>query len=233
MNKITTDDLRRMKDAEGLILQGCGGDLKEWVDGINELLEKDEVLQQGTKFSFDNCCFFENNNVTNILFPFTNDVKLSMGRISIWRVKTHDTFCGAWLSDYIENQLGGFISDSENTNVKLFGGKIMNRLEFEERTEKLYTSDTYVSPDFQSDQTGGFPASLCVNWDTEQAWLALNYSLVKSGQDVSEYEQMCADYGIRNCHNAEQFNDILRELGEDAIQSGEIIDDKYIEMGGM
>lgn len=36
--KITTEDLRSMKDQEGLILQGCGGDLNEWVDGINQML---------------------------------------------------------------------------------------------------------------------------------------------------------------------------------------------------
>ena len=29
----TTEDLRHMTDEEGLILQGCGGDLQEWVDG--------------------------------------------------------------------------------------------------------------------------------------------------------------------------------------------------------
>ena len=34
----TTEDLRHMTDEEGLILQGCGGDLQEWVDGINDLL---------------------------------------------------------------------------------------------------------------------------------------------------------------------------------------------------
>lgn len=31
---ITTEDLRRMEEKEGLILQGCGGDLKEWVRQI-------------------------------------------------------------------------------------------------------------------------------------------------------------------------------------------------------
>ena len=35
---VTIDELRQMNDQEGLILQGCGGDLQEWVDGINELL---------------------------------------------------------------------------------------------------------------------------------------------------------------------------------------------------
>ena len=40
INTITAEDLRRMPDKEGLILQGCGGDLTEWVDGINEMLTK-------------------------------------------------------------------------------------------------------------------------------------------------------------------------------------------------
>lgn len=35
---VTIDELCQMNDQEGLILQGCGGDLQEWVDGINELL---------------------------------------------------------------------------------------------------------------------------------------------------------------------------------------------------
>ena len=35
---ITTENLRRMEEKEGLVLQGCGGDLKEWVDGINDML---------------------------------------------------------------------------------------------------------------------------------------------------------------------------------------------------
>ena len=29
----TTDALRRMQGKEGLVLQGCGGPLDEWVDG--------------------------------------------------------------------------------------------------------------------------------------------------------------------------------------------------------
>ena len=31
VQEITTDKLRTMNDQEGLILQGCGGDLQEWV----------------------------------------------------------------------------------------------------------------------------------------------------------------------------------------------------------
>jgi len=37
---ISKDELRRMEGSEGLILQGCGGSLDEWVDGINEKLRR-------------------------------------------------------------------------------------------------------------------------------------------------------------------------------------------------
>ena len=50
INIVTTDELRGMRGSEGLILQGCGGDLTEWVDGINEILTNEGILLEGTKF---------------------------------------------------------------------------------------------------------------------------------------------------------------------------------------
>ena len=38
MKTITTEELKNMSHQEGLILQGCGGDLQEWIDGINGIL---------------------------------------------------------------------------------------------------------------------------------------------------------------------------------------------------
>ncbi len=102
---ITTDDLRRMSNAEGLILQGCGGDLQEWVDGINEMLTEESILRNGSKFS--ECSGFEHDGLTCLLFPFKG-VQVDMGRLAIWRLKTHDAFGGTWLSDYVPNHLGGF-----------------------------------------------------------------------------------------------------------------------------
>ena len=34
---VTIDELCQMNDQEGLILQGCGGDLQEWVDGTSKI----------------------------------------------------------------------------------------------------------------------------------------------------------------------------------------------------
>lgn len=43
IERITTEDLRRMEGQEGLILQGCDGDLEEWRDGINEMLTQSGI----------------------------------------------------------------------------------------------------------------------------------------------------------------------------------------------
>ncbi len=64
INIVTTDELREMRGSEGLILQGCGGDLTEWVDGINEMLTKEGILLEGTKF--DEVHAFKHEGLTNL-----------------------------------------------------------------------------------------------------------------------------------------------------------------------
>ena len=44
ISTITTDDLRHMNGKEGLVLQGCGGDPQEWLDGINGLLTDEGIF---------------------------------------------------------------------------------------------------------------------------------------------------------------------------------------------
>lgn len=105
IKNITTDDLRRMGNSEGLILQGCGGNLQEWVDGINEMLTEEGILRNGSRFT--KCSSFEHGRLTCLLFSF-KDVDIDVGRLAVWRLKTHDTFGSTWLSDYVPNRLGGF-----------------------------------------------------------------------------------------------------------------------------
>ena len=103
IQNITVEDLRRMEDKEGLVLQGCGGDPGEWVQGINDLLAQKGILLEGTTFT--HVSVFQNEGLTCLLFPF-EDVKLDIGKLAMWRLQTHDTFGGTWLSDYIDNRLG-------------------------------------------------------------------------------------------------------------------------------
>lgn len=105
IKNITTNDLRKMNNKEGLILQGCGGEVKEWVDGINDILTENGILLDDTKF--DNVSVFQNEGVTCILYPFDN-VHLDVGKLSMWRLQSYTAFARTWLSDYVDNKLGGF-----------------------------------------------------------------------------------------------------------------------------
>ena len=107
IEKITADDLRDMEHQEGLVLQGCGGEAREWLDGINDLLTQDGILQNGSRF--ETVKVFQHDGLTNLLFPF-EDIQVDMGKLAMWRLQTHGAFGGTWLSDYVPNRLGGFRS---------------------------------------------------------------------------------------------------------------------------
>lgn len=113
IKKITAEDLRRMDGKEGLILQGCGGSLDEWLDGINDMFTESGILLEGTKFKAENCSALEHDGLTCLMFPFSEDVKLDVGRLAMWRLQTHGQFGGTWLSDYVPNRLGGFTEEQQ------------------------------------------------------------------------------------------------------------------------
>ena len=106
---IKADDLRLKRGEEGLVFQGCGGAVKEWVEGINKLLKNEQILKNGTEL--DKCYRFENRGLTNLYFPFGN-AELDMGKLAIWRIKARPIFGCMWLSDYVDNHLGGFAIQS-------------------------------------------------------------------------------------------------------------------------
>ena len=68
IQKISKEQLRRMGDQEGLVLQGCGGDPQEWLDGINQILTDEGILKKGTRF--EEAYAFQHDGVTCLLFPF-------------------------------------------------------------------------------------------------------------------------------------------------------------------
>ena len=119
IKSVSLHDLRKMNDSEGLVLQGCGGDLKEWVDGINDMLTESGILQNDNRF--EKAYSFKNGGLTCLLFPF-EDVQLDVGRLAIWRLRTREDFGSTWLSDYVENSLGRYIqgqSDTEHFEMEM------------------------------------------------------------------------------------------------------------------
>ncbi|MFR1357324.1 MAG: hypothetical protein ACLSBB_08615 [Ruthenibacterium lactatiformans] len=103
IQKISAEDLKKMQDREGLVLQGCGGDLREWEDGIHQMLAEEKILQNGAHFK--EIYAFEHEGCTNLLFMM-DGIELDTRRLVLWRLRTHAQFGGTWLSDYLQNRLG-------------------------------------------------------------------------------------------------------------------------------
>ena len=214
---IEIQKLREMKGKEGLILQGCGGDLHEWVDGINDMLTQANILLNGTKFDPDDCRSFEHDGLTCLYYPF-DTVELDYGKLAMWRLRTHEQFGGTWLSDYVPNRLGGFI----DTPLARFEAQV------EAIKKDVLLTDIHTSPDFQCDQTQGFPVSLCACFTKEKAWLELNRPMVmdSSEEELEMYRNCCAEFGVHDCPDEEAFNQILKELGEEAVENASLYTDE-------
>ena len=136
IQKISTDQLRRMGDQEGLILQGCGGHPQEWVDGINQILTEEGILKKGARF--EEAYTFEHDGLTCLLFPFKEDMQIEVGKLAAWRLQTHPHFGGTWLSDYVPNRLGGFVQVQEITkpdcSLRNCDGNIYNIMGYASQT---------------------------------------------------------------------------------------------------
>ena len=138
ITEIKAEQLRRPNTPEGLILQGCGGDLQEWATGINDMLAEENILLNGSRF--EHVSVFQHQGLTNLFFPF-KDVKLDMGKLAIWRLNTREQFGSMWRSDYVDNRLGGPLEENapaQKPDCPLIGqdGNIFNLMGIASRTLK-------------------------------------------------------------------------------------------------
>lgn len=95
------DELLHEFEGEGLVCLGCGGDLNEWVDGVNNIM-----LSQGVTSHpkiLGDAIQFEYEGLTNLLFPFPTDSDdFNVSRLAI--VRLHYDWM-KWWSDYKDNTL--------------------------------------------------------------------------------------------------------------------------------
>ncbi len=189
IQRITIDDLRRMEDQEGLILQGCGGSLQQWVDGINQILTENGCLLEGT--TFQKVSSFERNGCTCLLFHFTDDVKLDMGKLAVWRLQSRIDFGGTWLSDYVPNRLGGFARDqpeAKRERVKpdcpLIGadGNIWNLIGIASRTLREHDMEEEANQMFHR-------ITQCQSYDSALSILG-DYVNITSAHPENEMDEM-------------------------------------------
>ena len=189
---VTIDELRQMNDQEGLILQGCGGDLQEWVDGINGLLTEEGILLDGSQF--ESVSAFQHQGLTNLLFSF-DGVKLDVGKLAVWRLQTHGQFGGTWLSDYVPNRLGGFIQEQRPARPKmqLVGqdGNIFGILGRASRLLKQAGQNKQADEMFQRvTSSGSYEEALCIISEYVETELSTapkpQKSVQKKGRDAHE-----------------------------------------------
>ncbi len=109
MNEITINDVSKMTNIEGLVLQGCGGDPQEWIDGINKLLTEQGILLKGDTFKEVSC--FKHDGLTNLIFHI-DSVELDLGILRYGGFKPMNSLAGCgyrtiytivWESSLIRN----------------------------------------------------------------------------------------------------------------------------------
>lgn len=105
VKKIAKNKLRKLSQkTEGLILQGCAGDPHDWIDFMNRMWTKLNILQDGFNFMPKDCFVFVNDGVICIYFDIVNK-PIDIMNLAIWRLRSREDFHGIWLSDYVEIKL--------------------------------------------------------------------------------------------------------------------------------
>lgn len=107
VKEISCSEVKELRDKnyEFLVLQGCGGDFNEWVDGFTKLLKDENIVNDS--FFFDEVYTFKNGDLTNMAFGL-NSEDIDMGKLAMFRLKIREHLGAMWLSDYIDN---GYIKD--------------------------------------------------------------------------------------------------------------------------
>ena len=199
IQKISAEDLKKMQDREGLVLQGCGGDLQEWEDGIHQMLAEEKILQNGAHFK--EIYAFEHEGCTNLLFMM-DGIELDTGRLALWRLRTHAQFGGTWLSDYLPNRLGveETVWDGK-PDCPLIGanGNIFNLMGIAARTlAENDRNDEAKEMCGRVIQCGSYDAALCVIGEYVNivpfpvSWTVKMKKKQKETQDILSYHTQAA-----------------------------------------
>lgn len=98
--EISADKLRQNAD-EGIVLTNCGGNLQEWLDGINNQFAEAGIFRNGSRF--ESCYAFEDYGYTNLMFP-TDGLDINTDKLDEWVQATHHRLGTEMLSDYYESE---------------------------------------------------------------------------------------------------------------------------------
>ena len=95
LTDLTLDDIRSLDlPFDGLVLRGCGGNPKEWLDGINDLLLEEKIIKK----PFESLIRFDINGLTCLVYDLS-EAEPNISKLAMWRINTAENFAGVWLSD--------------------------------------------------------------------------------------------------------------------------------------
>ncbi len=91
-------------------------------------------------------------------------------------------------------------------------------------------NEVYWSCEFTCELTNGIPICLCALLSKRKAWLDIDEFTAKklTTEQLSEVRCKCAEFGIHECYDSEDFNYILMDLGEEYDSDARMIDDAEI-----
>lgn len=83
---------------EYLVFLGCGGDLMEWVNGVSQVLQDENIALSGFDIT-EALKVTTTGGRADLLMKFDFN-KVDIGKLAIWRIRFGDC---SWLSDYVVN----------------------------------------------------------------------------------------------------------------------------------
>lgn len=102
VKQISFNDFKKAhKSDEGIVLLGTGGDIAEWVNGVNQTLN-DEGIAKGTPKDLWSAIYVltTSGGRTDTALVFAKGDKINIGKMAMWRLKFGDC---SWISDYFDN----------------------------------------------------------------------------------------------------------------------------------
>ncbi len=102
--EISFDEFKSIvKDLEGLVLLGAGGDLNDWIKGVSEDLHEKGIAASDKPSDLWSAAYVltTSGGRTDLALIFNNKSNaLSVGKLAMWRLQFGDA---SWVSDYIVN----------------------------------------------------------------------------------------------------------------------------------
>lgn len=89
------------KNVEGIVCLGAGGELNEWVEGVSNELNNQDIVNGTPDQLWSNVYKLETTEGRiDLAFVFNNDAKFNLSKMCVWRLNFGDC---SWISDYKHN----------------------------------------------------------------------------------------------------------------------------------